>query len=146
MHRIVSVEIVGCLLLALLLLPGADAHAQEYTVGSVKVAGNVSMETERILSRVRSKVGDLFSEETANEDVGRIAALVGVASATYEWKLVDGQIQITFVIVEKDIVRSIEFIGNKKISRKALRKRLGFLIRDYFDLMSAESGRAARIT
>jgi outer membrane protein insertion porin family len=143
MHRIVSVEIVGCLLLALLLLPGADAHAQEYTVGSVKVAGNVSMETERILSRVRSKVGDLFSEETANEDVGRIAALVGVASATYQWKLVDGQIQITFVIVEKDIVRSIEFIGNKKISKKALRKRLGFLIRDYFDLMSAESGRAA---
>ncbi|MHC4258876.1 MAG: BamA/OMP85 family outer membrane protein [Planctomycetota bacterium] len=138
-----SLEIVGCLLIALLLLPAADAHAQEYPVGSVKVTGNVSMETEKILSRVRSKVGDLFNEETANEDVGRIAALVGVASATYEWSLVDGRIQITFVIVEKDIVRSIEFIGNVRVSAKALRRRLGFLIRDYFDLMSAESGRAA---
>jgi outer membrane protein assembly factor BamA len=147
-------KVVGCLLIALTLLPAGIASAQpeapsaesdtQYAIGSIKVVGNVSIETEKILRRVRSKVGDFFDADRANEDVERIAGLIGVGSATYQRRLVDGKIEMTFVIVEKDIVRSIEFIGNRTFGAKSLRKRLGFMMRDYFDLFLAESGNGAR--
>jgi outer membrane protein insertion porin family len=122
--------------------PG-ELRSRQYPIGSIRIVGNVSIKTENILSKVYSRVGDLFDVARADKDVERIAELIGVDSARYDTSIVDNKIVLTFVVVEKDIVRSIEFVGNERIRAKILRRRLGFMIRDYLDLISAESGRTA---
>ncbi len=146
-------NVLGCLFAILSLLAAASSRSQaevrtaergtQYRIRSVRVVGNVSISAEDILTRVHSRVGDLFEAERADEDAGRIAGLVGVASAKYEPRVVDNKVELIFVVVEKDIIRSIDFVGNKKFKAKTLRRKLGFMIRDYLDLISAESGRAA---
>jgi len=114
----------------------------QYRIGSIRVIGNVSIKTEQILEKVRSRVGNLFDAETADSDLERIRGLAGVLSVRYNKTVVDNKVALTFVVVEKNIVRSIGFAGNRSFKAKTLRKKLGFKITDYLDLLSAESGRA----
>ena len=117
----------------------------QYQIGSIETVGNVSLTRSEILTRVRSRVGDLFDEATAEEDAKRIAELAGVAYCYYEKAVVDGKIRLTFVIGEKDIVRKIIFIGNRRYKAGKLRKKLDFKVGDYLDTIGAESGRRGLI-
>jgi len=113
----------------------------QYEIGSIRTAGNVSISSTRILSKVRSRVGDLFEEERAVEDAKRIAELYGVAEVRWDAPIVDNKVELTFVVVERDIVRSINFVGNRKYKGKLLRKKLTFEVGDYLDSILAETCR-----
>jgi outer membrane protein assembly complex protein YaeT len=110
-------------------------------IGKIETAGNRSISRSDILSKVRSRAGDLFDPNVAAQDVKRISALPGVQGGWYNTTVADGQVQLTFVIVEKNLVRSIEFKGNKKYKTSSLSKKLDFKKADYLDLPSAEAGR-----
>jgi len=111
------------------------------TIGRINTAGNVSINSDKILSKVRSKVGQRFDAANAAEDAKRIAKLPGVEYSYYNTAVADGQIQLTFVIVERNLVRSIVFNGNHKYKAKTLEKKLGFKKADYLDAVMAETGR-----
>ena len=83
----------------------------------------------------------MFEATTAAEDAKRIAELSGVEYAYYNTSIVDNEIQLTFVVVERNIVRSVVFVGNRKYKAGALRKKLDFKIGDYLDPIIAEAGR-----
>ena len=102
-------------------------------ISSVEVAGNVSISTESVLAKVRARAGELFDKASADEDAKRIAVLEGVEYAYYSAKVIDGQMQLTYVVVEKNLVRSITFVGNKKIKHGKLAKDAGFKRGDYLD-------------
>ncbi len=108
-------------------------------IGSIETAGNRSISSIRILSKVHSRVGQLFDPTTAAEDAKRIAELSGVEYSYYNTAIVENKIQLTFVVVERNIVRSIVFVGNRKYKTKTLRKKLGIRIADYLDTISVES-------
>ena len=108
-------------------------------IGSIETAGNRSISSIRILSKVHSRVGQLFDPTTAAEDAKRIAELSGVEYSYYNTAIVENKIQLVFVVVERNIVRSIVFVGNRKYKAKTLRKKLGIKIADYLDTISTES-------
>jgi outer membrane protein insertion porin family len=110
-------------------------------IGSIQTAGNVSISKVKILSKVRSRVGELFEPVTAAEDARRIAELPGVEHSYYNTVVIDDKIQLTFVVVERNIVRSIDFVGSRKYKAKTLRRKLTFKVGDYLDSILAETCR-----
>jgi len=117
--------------LVLLWLPrGAwsqGAGGEGLEIGSVKVVGNVSVSTERVLAKVRSRKGDVFGARKASDDALRIAnELVAVEYSYYNRVVAEGKVQLTFVVVERSLVRSIQFIGNLSVKDKKLLKKLDF--------------------
>jgi outer membrane protein insertion porin family len=132
------------LVLSVYLVPsvlGDEGSGGSGMIIEVKTAGNRAVSTALILSKIRSRVGQLFDAEMASADAERIAELSGVESCYYNTEVVNGRIQLTFVVLEKNIVRSIKFVGNKKIKSKKLTKKVGFELADYVDALVAESGR-----
>jgi len=110
-------------------------------IGSIKTKGNINVKNVDILAKVRSRVGETLDPNTAAEDAKRIASLSGVEYSYYNTAVVDGKIQLTFVVVEKNLVRAITFTGNHEYKSDTLKKKLDFKIGDYLDAVVAESGR-----
>ncbi len=117
--------------------------AGQYEIDSIKTTGNRTIAAGRVLSVVRSRVGQLFDERVAAEDAKRIAELAGVEYCYYNTKIVDDRIQLIFVVVERNLVRSIGFFGNRRYKGRKLEKKLDLRIGDYLDPALAEAGRKA---
>jgi len=120
---------------------GAPSADNKMSISSISTAGNVSISSDKILSKVRSRVGQQFDAATAAEDAKRIAELAGVEYSYYNTAVVDEKIQLTFVVVERNIVRSIVFAGNRKYKSKTLEGKLAFKKADYLEPVMAEAGR-----
>lgn len=106
---------------------------------SIGVEGNVRIESSRVLSRIRSRVGEPFDAAVAAEDAKRIAKLEGVEYSYYNTKGGEDGIELTFVVAEREVIRAIEFVGNKKFKSKTLLGKLGFKVGDYLDPVLAET-------
>jgi len=117
-----------------------DLRGQKLTIGTVKVAGNRSVSVDQVLAAARSRSGELFSPAAATEDSGRIAKLKGIQYSYYNTTVVDGKIELTFVVVERSIIRSINFRGNKKLKAVALKKKSDLQVGNYLDPIMAASG------
>ena len=124
----------------------ADVNdSQPRLVGAIRVEGNVSVKEAEVLAKVRTRQGDVFNAQIATEDTKRIADIKGVEYCYYNLKPLDsnvpygGSVELTFVVVEKNIVRSIEFNGNKAYRAKKLQEKLGFKVGDYLDPVLAQT-------
>ena len=117
----------------------ADADSSG-VISVLKVAGNASLSSNRVLTKVRTRVGDTFEQGRANEDCKRIAELKGVEYCYYNTKVIEGEIELTYVVVEQNIARGLTFVGNDNIKEKTLKRKLDFKVGDYVDSVIAEKG------
>lgn len=108
-------------------------------IGSVNTEGNVTITRAKILSAATVKVGELFEEAVVTKDVELIGAIEGVERAWYHAEAVDGRVKLVFVVVEKNLIRSINLLGNRKMSTNKLTKELGFKLGDYLDVFLVRS-------
>jgi outer membrane protein insertion porin family len=115
------------------------AEGAEQVIGSIETAGNRSVTESRILSRVRSRVGDVSDADTAAEDAKRIAEISGVEYSYYNQQVIDGKVSLTFVVREQEIVRLVKFVGNSKYKAKKLAKKAGIKVGDYLETTAAEA-------
>jgi len=120
---------------------GTGGKADNRIISSIRTAGNRSVSSSAILAKVRSRVGQLFDSEMAAEDAKRVAELSGVGYCYYNTAVVDDKVQLTFVVVEKNIVRSIVFSGNLEYKDRTLQKKVDLKLGDYLDPLIAETGR-----
>jgi len=116
-----------------------DANTDGQTIAAIRVEGNVSVKETQVLAKVRSRQGGEFNPDVATEDTKRIAEIAGVEYCYYNTKQVDAELELTFVVVEKNIIRSIEFVGNKAYRDKKLQEKLGFKVGDYLDPVLAQT-------
>lgn len=100
---------------------------------SIETSGNVSISRAKIISQVRARQGEIFDNTSADEDAKRIAKIEGVEYAYYNASIVDGQIKLIYVVVEKNLIRSIVFNGNEKFKDSKLLKETGLKKGDYLD-------------
>jgi len=116
-------------------------------VSDIEVAGNRTVSAAMVLSKVRTRVGDVFDEAAAAEDAERIAQLEAVAFAYYNKQIEDDKVRLTFVVSEKSIIREIVIVGNRKYKAKTLRNELarqaGIVKGDFLDRFLIESGKDA---
>jgi outer membrane protein insertion porin family len=116
------------------------AGQERPTVGSVELAGLRTLSEATVLAKVRTRVGDVFDPAVAADDAKRIAELSAVAYAYYNSELQNSQVKLTFVVVEKNIVREIVFAGNHHYGPSALQRKLGFKQGDFLEVFSAREG------
>ncbi|MDO8302494.1 MAG: outer membrane protein assembly factor BamA [Sedimentisphaerales bacterium] len=110
-------------------------------VGSIEVAGNQNATAAQIFAKTRIRQGDMFSEETAAQDAKRIAELSAIDYAYFNKAIVDGRIKLTYVVVEKILVRAIKFIGDKEFWKSTLKNKLDFKRGDYLNRFLVETGK-----
>ncbi len=143
LFALLSVLLFGCVYCQAQITGAEDANLADMTIGSVEVQGNVTVSRSQVLNKVRARAGQLFDENAADEDAVRIAEIEGVQLAYYNAAVVDGQVKLTFVVQEMNLVRSIVFQGNKAFSEKKLLKELDFKQGDYLDVLYVNSGKTA---
>ena len=134
-----------CFLSAILLAGVSFAEAElpvpeNQIIASIETVGNVTISRTQILSTVRARIGEVFDKKISDEDINRLARIEGVEYTYYNVETVEGNIKLTYVVVEKNLVRSILFNGNKKIKDKKLLSKIGFKKGDYLDVFIARKG------
>jgi outer membrane protein insertion porin family len=115
-------------------------QAENKIISSVETTGAVTVSRAQIFSAIRARPGQLFSKQIATEDAARIARLEGIESTYYTTEEADGKIKLTYVVVEKQLVRELVFRGNSKISDSKLAKELSFKPGDHLDVLAARAG------
>lgn len=116
---------------------------EKMPIAEIDVVGNVSISRAEVLAQVRIRPGEEFDAAAANEDARRIALLEGVEYAYYNTKVTDGQIRLTFVVVERNLIRSISIDGNRKISDSKLLSEAGLKLGDYLDIFRVRNAVSA---
>ncbi|MBL7215247.1 MAG: outer membrane protein assembly factor BamA [Phycisphaerae bacterium] len=118
----------------------AEDSPEGLTIERIDVAGNVTLTRAQVLSVVRARPGRVFNETLSTEDVERIAKLDAAESAYYNTLIQDGKVVLTYVVVERNLVRAIYFKGNDKLKDQILAKELTIKRGDYLDIFAVRAG------
>lgn len=119
------------------------ASPEGLVIEKIEVAGNVTLTRAQVIAVIQSRPERGFSAETSVLDVQQIAKLDAVESAYYNTQVANGKVTLTYVVVERNLVRSIVTNGNKKLKDKLLLKELSYKRGDYLDLFSVRAGVSA---
>ena len=109
-------------------------------IARIEPAGNVTLTPEQVLAAVRCREGETFDSKAVEEDIQRLAKLDGVEYAYYNTEVVDNEVRLIYVVVEKNLVRSIAIHGNKQFNDTRLITELSFRKGDYLDPLAAAKG------
>ncbi|OQA02396.1 MAG: Outer membrane protein assembly factor BamA precursor [Planctomycetes bacterium ADurb.Bin401] len=109
-------------------------------IDSIEVRGNVYLTDQQIIAAIRSRSGQEFTAERAEEDSKRIAAMTGVEFAYYSLEPVGEKVKLIFVVKEKVVLRKLTFSGDDKTPVSKLTEKLGFQRGDYIDKLTASGG------
>lgn len=140
----VSMPCLGQMVLPAERSAGAGAsEVQGLPVGQVLVSGNKLMGEEFILGQLRTRVGQPYDERTVQEDVRSLLRLGRFDNVIATRQVADGKVMVTFAVVEKPEVQSVEFVGNKAYADKELWTELDFAAGDALDRYRVNQGRAA---
>jgi outer membrane protein insertion porin family len=107
------------------------------------IAGLKRIEESYVRNQVRTRVGQPYSQDQVQRDVGRLLRTGRFFNVTAEPKLVDGQVNLTFILSEKPEVAAIEFNGAVKFKRKDLLAALTFGVGDPLDPYEVRQGQEA---
>lgn len=93
-------------------------------VTDIQVAGNKKIETETIRSKITTKVGDIFTPSKVRDDIAAIYKMgyfddVKVAAEGYA-----GGLRLIYTVVERPIITSFSFEGNKNIETSKIREKM----------------------
>ena len=113
--------IIGIMLLVSNLYLSNGAVAGQ-AVTAIEIKGNTATTTETILATLRTKKGGIFSREDVKEDVKALWRLGLFQDIGVEKADATGGVSLVYTLVEKPIVTSVSFKGNKKIKKDDLGK------------------------
>lgn len=120
----------------------------QYKIGNISLINNKRFPTERLLTLLRIKEGDIFSpllieesEEALRKAYGELGYLDSYAIAERKPNIQTGNIDLEFIIHESDkvFVESIKIQGNTKTKSNVILRELALAPGDVFDLIRMES-------
>ena len=121
--KIAAFFLLGVFLTYTLVFCGS-AYADSKGISSIKVQGNKAISTATILHRLKIKPGEEFDEGAVNKEIKRLYATGYFADVFAEVNELPEGMEIVFTVVEKPIVKTIEFQGNAKIATRKLAKKI----------------------
>lgn len=102
--------------------PDAEPPAREVT--AVDVQGNHLISTATILSKVKTRPGNPFSQEVLDEDIRRLYATGFFTDVETDIREYQDGVLVRFLLKERPVVAGISIAGNQKIREEAIRKVL----------------------
>lgn len=113
---------------------GAYVNAQDVDryklIKKIEIKGNKRISAAAIKSTIITKEGDIYSSEVISKDVDAIWSLGFFDSIEVELEAFENGIKAIFVVFERQVVKSISFIGNDKIKDKKLKEAVDLLEND----------------
>lgn len=110
------------------LLPfmATELHAADDrpTVAELKVRGNGKVESDAILTLLKTRQGDLLNPKTVQEDIRTLYDLGYFSDVRFLKKNVPGGIQIIIQVAEKPAITKIEFKGMEEVTEDSLKDKL----------------------
>lgn len=117
--------------LAASFFPGV-LSADNGSITNISISGNETREASSLLPVLKSRVGDPFSPERANEDVKALYRVGIFEDVRVESNKVPGGVSLVFRVVEKPVVESIRVSGNKEISSDKIREAMDLKSKSVF--------------
>ena len=103
-----------------------DAVAEDLVetpaVTAVRVSGNRTISSAAIIAKLRTREGQPFSRDIANEDIRRIYAMGYFADVVIDVEPSEGGVAVTFRVEEKALLGAILFEGQKRFRPERLQK------------------------
>jgi outer membrane protein insertion porin family len=93
-------------------------------IKSIEIKGNRKVSTDTITSKMKSKVGEPFSESVVQEDIKKLYAIGYFDDIRVDIDAFEGGVGLIFVFKEKRTITSIDFQGNKEYAAKDLKEKI----------------------
>jgi outer membrane protein insertion porin family len=125
-------------------------EGQQYTVDEVKLSGNLVVEPEELVKRVKLRPGDTFSRKKMTETSDAISERLGEAGYAFanvnpapEIDKENATAKLTFFVDpgKRAYVRRISFAGNEKTADEVLRREMRQLEATTFSSAAVERSR-----
>ncbi|MDD5428400.1 MAG: outer membrane protein assembly factor BamA, partial [Candidatus Omnitrophica bacterium] len=126
-------KVTAAFLTALFLFITGTAYSQAPTpppsndgkeITAIGIKNNRTISTEIILSKIRTKVGDRFSQEVLNDDLKKLYATQFFTDISIDVVPDKEGVAVTFVVEEKPIVEDIVFKGNNEFRPQKLKSSM----------------------
>lgn len=102
----------------------AQEQYSENQVASVRVEGNKRIATETYLYYVTVKPGSLYDETVLREDFRRLWQTGFLDDLKVETEKTPGGVNVVFKVKERYLIKTIEYTGNKKVSKDDIATKL----------------------
>ena len=103
---------------------GSSARAEAETVVELKVRGNGKVESEAIVTLLKTRQGDVLNKKTIREDIRTLYDLGYFSDVKIFKKPVPGGIQLLIQVAEKPAITKIEFKGLEEVTEDSLKDKL----------------------
>jgi outer membrane protein insertion porin family len=120
---------------------GPTLSATDEPVAEIRIVGNKTIPSTQILNQLQTRVGRPFDPALVQKDVRKLASrgwFVDV-EPSYE-RAANGRIVI-FKVVERPVIRYVEYLGNHSIRTKTLGKETGLKVGGPVDPYAVEEAR-----
>lgn len=102
-------------------------------VKKIEITGNKATSDTVILSKLKTRVGEPFSQKTANEDLRRLYALGFFSHISIDVEDFAGGVKVSFVVKEKPLLKEVIFKGNRHLSPNKLKKEIKIKVGEVLD-------------
>ena len=110
--------------IAILFVIGAvSASAQDlsgHTVGSVRISGLERVSEQVARAKLEVQPGQEYNARAVARDIRRLYELGFFTEVKADATLDNGQVALTYVIEEKQVIEEVQVVGNKKVKRRKL--------------------------
>jgi outer membrane protein insertion porin family len=139
----------SCALLAPLILPVAgwgqnnNAPGKNPPVVAIEVqyAGPATVSKEKLLSNMRTRVGQPFSEQVVEEDIRNLYATGNVVNVRIFGDVVEKGVKVTVVLQSKATVSGVEVTGSKEFKASRLLEKIKTKVGDVASEAALEADR-----
>jgi outer membrane protein insertion porin family len=103
----------------------ASASAEEQPlIKLIELRGNKKIESETISGKIKSRIGERFSEETVQQDIKKLYGIGYFDDIRTEIEPFEGGLKLIFIFKEKPTIVSIDFQGNEEVKTDELKEKI----------------------
>ena len=122
--KFMSPRIVVALMLSFLAVTGLSQDASVEIVQEITIRGNAKVESDAILTLLKTKKADPLRASDVQEDIRTLYELGYFSDVRFYKSSVDGGIALVVQVAEKPAIVSIDITGNEELTEDNIREKL----------------------
>jgi outer membrane protein insertion porin family len=120
---------------------GPSLSATDEPVAEIRIVGNKTIATQQILNQLETRVGRPFDPALVQRDVRKLASRGWFVDVQPSYEQTAAGRIVIFQVVERPVIRYVEYVGNKKIRTKKLERETDLKIDGPVDPYAVEDAR-----
>ncbi len=97
-----------------------DEPLQDRPVTAIEVKGIKVVGKEKVISQIKTRIGQPYNKNISNEDMNRLYALDFFERIEVQLEDFEKGVKVTFHVTEKPLLKKIEIEGSRKIGKKKI--------------------------